>query len=98
MKFIDADKRVIQQRDVQILQRIAKRGMGADQDCGAACEKVDELLAQPTFLKTWSAKIVSIADFPVCKETEWFEFRIVEGTSDGLFGNGHNDTLDALML
>ena len=72
--------------------------MSADKDGGFASEKVDELLAQPAFLKTRSAEIITFANLPVCKETVWYEFRIVERTSDGLFGNSHNDTLDALML
>lgn len=97
VEFVNADKGVIEQGDVQILERVAEGGMGADQDGGIAGEEVDELLAQAAFFEAGGAEVVAFAYFPVGKEAVGNEFRVLEGAGDGFLRDGYDDTFDALV-
>ena len=97
VEFVDADERVIEQRNVQFLESIAEGGVSADKNLSITRKEVNELLAQPALFETGGAKVITLADLPICKKAIGLELGVLEGTSNRLFRHGYDYPLDALV-
>ena len=101
MKFIDAHQCIVEFLVSKFLEGIAKSGVCTHQCLGRSGwqKKLLEFLHLPSFTTAFltSAEVEVRSHRPVAEEAELLQLRILERTSDALFGHCYDGFADALL-